>query len=72
MVKIAASLAGINKNLSAHVGRHTFGRMLAENGVDKHKAKKLLAHRDIRSTDVYYHMQDTEIDKEVTDKLYHL
>lgn len=69
MLKIAATMAGITKNLTAHVGRHSFGRMLAESGVDIKKAQKLLAHRDERSTRIYYHMLDSDVDKEVDDKL---
>lgn len=68
-IKIAQEMAGVEKNLSAHVGRHTFGRMLAENGVDIKKAQKLLAHRDERSTKVYYHLIDKDVDKEVDEKL---
>ena len=69
LLKVAASMAGINKNLTAHVGRHSFGRMLAENGVDIKKAQKLLGHRDERSTRIYFHLLDTDVDKEVDDKL---
>lgn len=69
MLKVVASLAGIDKKLTAHVGRHSFGRMLAENGVDIKKAQKLLGHRDERSTRIYFHLLDTDVDKEVDDKL---
>ena len=62
-------MAGIKKTLTAHVGRHSFGRMLAENGVDIKKAQKLLGHRDERSTRIYFHLLDTDVDKEVDDKL---
>ena len=72
MLKVVATMAGINKTLTAHVGRHTFGRLLAENGVAKEKAQKLLGHRDIRSTNIYYHMMDTDLDNEVDNKLAHL
>lgn len=61
--------AGINKKVTAHVGRHTFGRLLAETGIDKTKAQRLLGHHDSRSTDVYYHIEDEDIDREVEDKL---
>ncbi|MBS1629518.1 MAG: site-specific integrase [Bacteroidetes bacterium] len=69
MLKVAASMAGIEKKLTAHVGRHSFGRMLAENGVDIKKAQKLLGHRDERSTRIYFHLLDTDVDKEVDSKL---
>jgi site-specific recombinase XerD len=69
LLKVVAIMAGIKKNLSAHVGRHSFGRMLAENGIDKSKAQKMLGHRDKRSTDIYYHLVDEDIDKEIDEKL---
>ncbi len=69
MLKVAAAMAGIDKRLTAHVGRHSFGRMLAENGVDIKKAQKLLGHRDERSTRIYFHLLDTDVDKEVDEKL---
>ncbi len=69
MLKVAAAMAGIDKKLTAHVGRHSFGRMLAENGVDIKKAQKLLGHRDERSTRIYFHLLDTDVDKEVDCKL---
>jgi site-specific recombinase XerD len=68
-LKTVTVLAGIDKHITAHVGRHSFGRILAENGVDKKRAQKLLGHRDERSTNIYYHMMDTDIDQEVDDKL---
>lgn len=68
-LKAVASLAGIEKKITAHVGRHSFGRLLAENGVDKSKAQKLLGHFDSRSTSIYYHMLDTDLDQEVDSKL---
>lgn len=67
--KIAAAAAGIKKNLTAHVGRHTFGRILAENKVNEKKAQRLLAHRDPRSTRIYYHLLDTDVDDEVDERL---
>lgn len=72
LMKVVATLAGIKKKLTAHVGRHSFGRLLAENKVDIKKAQKLLAHRDERSTRIYYHLMDTDIDDEVDDKLSNL
>lgn len=63
VLKVAACMAGIDKKLTAHVGRHSFGRMLAENGVDIKKAQKLLGHRDERSTRIYFHLLDTDVDR---------
>lgn len=57
-LKVLATLSGISIPLTAHVGRHTFGALLAEIQTPKEVAMKLLGHKDIRSTNVYYHMKD--------------
>lgn len=72
LLKVVATMAGIEKKLTAHVGRHSFGRLLAETGIDKKKAQKMLGHRDERSTNIYYHLMDTDVDNEIDSKLAHL
>lgn len=57
--------AGVSKNLTAHAGRHTFGAMLAELDVPVEKAQKLLGHRDLDSTKIYYHIKNKSLDKEM-------
>ena len=58
-LRIVAALSGVNSlPLSAHVGRHTFGALLAELEVPEEQAKELMGHKDIRSTRVYYHVSD--------------
>jgi len=69
ILKIAAGIAGIDKKLTAHTGRHSFGRLLAEKKVDKKRAQKLLGHRDEKATNIYYHILDTDLDEEIDDKL---
>lgn len=69
LLRVAGTMAGVSTYLTAHVGRHTFGRILAENNIPKEHAQKLLGHRDRRSTDIYYHMLDTDVDAEVDSKL---
>lgn len=68
-LKIVSALAGLNKHITAHVGRHSFGRLLAEKGIPLEKAQKLMAHKDKRSTEIYYHMLDIDVDQEVDNKL---
>lgn len=66
-LKTVAVMAGINKNLTAHVARHTFGMLLADKGIPLEIAQRLLAHKDIEATKVYYHLRakilDDTIDK---------
>lgn len=63
-LKVVANLAGIGHvKLTCHVGRHTFGGLLAEMEIPEEQAQKLLAHKDIRSTRVYYHVKGKNLDK---------
>lgn len=48
-----------NKKLCPHLMRHSFARMLAKAGVDSRVAQKLLGHKDITTTMLYY---DPDID----------
>jgi len=59
------SLSGVQTGLSAHIGRHTFGTMLAELDVPIEKAQRLLGHRDLESTKIYYHIKNKSLDKEM-------
>ena len=42
--------AEINKKISFHCARHTFGCLLVENGVNLFVVKKLMGHRKIETT----------------------
>lgn len=57
-LKSLSTIACIDIPITAHVGRHTFGAMLAEMEVDKSIAQDLLGHKDSRSTSIYYHIKD--------------
>lgn len=71
-LKVLANLAKvITVPLSAHVGRHTFGEILAEMEVPEEQAQRLLAHKDKRSTRVYYKVKDKALDRAI-DKLNYL
>ena len=71
-LKVVANLAGIgHMKLTSHVGRHTFGGLLAEMEIPEEQAQKLLAHKDIRSTRQYYHIKGKNLDKAM-DKLNNL
>jgi integrase len=65
-LKIVAALCKITKPLSSHIGRHTLGFLLSDMNIPKEKARKILGHRDIRSTDIYYHVTDDQVDREVS------
>lgn len=52
-VKKIASLAGIEKNLTFHISRHTFGSRLAESNVTAFIIQKMMGHGCIKTTSRY-------------------
>lgn len=49
--------------LTNHVGRHTYGCLLAESRVPMEVAQKLLGHKDIDSTKIYYKLRSHTVDQ---------
>jgi Site-specific recombinase XerD len=50
-----ARLAGIEKNITPHVFRHTFASLLLEEGVDIKYIQDFLGHSSISTTQIYLH-----------------
>lgn len=53
MLKILASMAGINKRLNFHCSRHTFATLALRNDVPVTNLSKILGHSNITQTMVY-------------------
>lgn len=60
--------AGIEKEITFHCSRHTFGCLLIENGVDVFSVMKLMGHRDVKTTLQYVEKVGETKDKAI-DKL---
>ncbi len=52
-LKAIASDAGIEENLTMHMGRHTFATWALSKGVPIEVVSKMLAHADITTTQIY-------------------
>jgi site-specific recombinase XerD len=50
--------AGITKKISFHSARHTFASLQVEAGTDIYVVQKLLAHKNVSTTEVYANMAD--------------
>lgn len=57
-LKLIAAYAGIKKEISSHVGRHTFATTFLELGGRIEVLQQLLGHKSINETMVYGHVTD--------------
>lgn len=64
-LKAVAHLCKIDKLLTFHSARHTFGVQCANRGISQEVASKLLGHTDLRTTSIYYKITNTRVDEEM-------
>ncbi len=60
-LKVVAIISKINKNLTFHVSRHTFGTNLAIATSDQFLIKELMGHTDIKTSMIYIHTSQEQI-----------
>lgn len=63
MLKVFAQYAGIDKNITTHMGRHTFAVFALNNGVPIEIVAKMLGHTNIRTTQIYAKVLNSEVEK---------
>ena len=56
VVKAAVQTAGLTKKVGPHTFRHCFATHLLESGYDIRTVKKLLGHKNVRTTMIYTHV----------------
>jgi len=65
LLKNLSQLLGWGQKLHAHVARHTLGFRLAQAKVNIRVAQKILGHKSISSTEIYYHLIDENVDEAI-------
>ena len=71
-VKTALGKAKIYKKAGCHTLRHSFATHLLENGTNIRVVQQLMGHADVKTTEIYTYVMNSDIDKTVSplDSLY--
>lgn len=65
-LKEIAVICGIDKNITFHLARHTFATTITlANGVPIESVSKMLGHTDIRTTQIYAKVIDTNLSNDM-------
>ena len=64
IVKAVADRAGIRKDVSPHVLRHTFATMALQKGISLPTVQKILGHDCLQTTAIYLNFTDVHIQEE--------
>ena len=60
-----AEQAGIKKHITFHCARHTFAMLLQEKGVEIYTISKLLAHKQVSSTQIYAKVTNQQVNEAI-------
>jgi site-specific recombinase XerD len=65
-LKLIQELAGLSKNLTSHLARHTFATTITlTNGVPIETVSKMLGHTSLKTTQIYAKVVDTKIQEDM-------
>ena len=62
-LKLIAESAGLDKNLTSHMGRHTFATMSLNSGIKIEVLAQMMGHADIRTTQIYAKMINCTVEE---------
>jgi integron integrase len=65
-IRAAKNRAGIHKPTTPHTLRHSFATHLLEAGTNIRVVQKLLGHKDVKTTEIYTHVLQQNLDKVVS------
>lgn len=61
-LKLVAMYAGITKNLTSHMGRHTYATTCLNSGIPIEVLAHMIGHADIRTTQIYAKLVNTTVE----------